>query len=103
MRLVWCLVGIRRQEYEATIETKAREQQLELMDPLKVLIARDDFAMAWAKRSDAVCFVKFLLNLFPNMVLEECVKDIRQRGVKREEILFSAGWNSVKICHYGSR
>ena len=26
VRLAWCLVGIRRQEYEATIETKAREQ-----------------------------------------------------------------------------
>ena len=31
VRLVWCLIGIGKWEYEATIETKAREQQLELM------------------------------------------------------------------------
>ena len=37
VRLMWCLVGIRRLEYEASIETKAREQQLELMGSLKVL------------------------------------------------------------------
>ena len=32
VRLMWCLVGTKRQEYGATIETKARTQQLELME-----------------------------------------------------------------------
>ena len=50
VRLVWCLVGIRKWEYEATIETKAREKQLELIGALRVLIARDDSAIAWAKK-----------------------------------------------------
>ena len=31
VRLVWCLVGIRRREHEATLETRSREKQLELM------------------------------------------------------------------------
>ena len=35
VNLMWCLVGIRRQEYKATIKTKAREQQLELVEALK--------------------------------------------------------------------
>ena len=87
VRLVWCLVGIKRQEYEATIEFKARDQQLELMGALKVLILRDDSAIAWAKRKDALCFVKFVVDLIPTPVLEECVKAIRQRGAKRGEIL----------------
>ena len=39
VRLVYCLVGLRKWEYGATIETKAIEQQLELMGALKVLIA----------------------------------------------------------------
>ena len=46
VRLVWCLVGIRRREHEATIETRSREKQLEMMGALRVLIARDDSAIA---------------------------------------------------------
>ena len=49
-RFVWCLVGIRRREHEATIETRSREKQLELMGALRVLIARDDSAIPCAKK-----------------------------------------------------
>ena len=90
VRLVCCLIGIRKREYEATIETNAREQQLELMGALKVLIARDDCAIAWAKRKDALCFGKFVVDRIPTPVLEECVKAIRQRSMKREEVLLRA-------------
>ena len=45
VRLMWCLVGIKKQEYEDTIETKAREKYLELMGALKVSIARYDYAI----------------------------------------------------------
>ena len=31
VRLLWCLIGNRKWEYEATIDTKAGEEQLELM------------------------------------------------------------------------
>ena len=65
------LVGVRKWEYEATIETKAREKQLELMGALRVLIARDDSAIAWARRKDALCFLKFVVNRIPTPVLEE--------------------------------
>ena len=90
VKLVWCLIGIKEWGYEATIETKAREQQLELMGALKVLIARDDSAIAWAKRKDAFCFVKFMVDRIPTPVLEECAKTIRQRSLKREEVLLRA-------------
>ena len=78
MRIVWCLVGIRRQEQEATNETKSRDKQLELMEALRVLIAMYDSAIAWAKRKDALCFVKFVVDRIPTPVLEESVKTIRR-------------------------
>ena len=37
VRLVWFLIEIRNWEYEANIEMKAREQQLELMGAIEVL------------------------------------------------------------------
>ena len=94
---VWCLVGIRKWESEATVEVKAREKHLELMGALRVLIARDDSATAWAKRKDALCFVKFVVDRIPTPVLEECVKTIRQRSMKREEVLLRA---LLELCQY---
>ena len=90
VRLVWCLIRIRRREHEVTIKTKSREKQLELMGALRVLIARDDSAIAWAKRKGAFCFVKFVVDCIPTPLLEECVKTIRQRSIKREEVLLRA-------------
>ena len=59
VRLAWCLTGIKKTEYEANNDSKSKEQELELMEALRVLISRDDSAVAWAKRKDALCFVRF--------------------------------------------
>ena len=83
VRLVWCLIGIRKGEYEANFETKAREQQLELMGALEVLVASNDSAIA-------LCFVNFVVDRIPTPVLEECVKTTRQRSMKRQEVLLRA-------------
>ena len=48
VRLAWCLMGIKRSEYEANNDSKSKEQELELMESLRVLISRDDSAIAWA-------------------------------------------------------
>ena len=65
-------------------DSKLKEQELELMEAQQVLISRDDSAIAWAKRKDALCFVRFVMGRIPTPVLEECVKTIRQGGVDRE-------------------
>ena len=59
LRLAWCLMGIKKSEYEANNDSKSKEQELELMEALRVLISRDDSAIACAKRKDAHCFVRF--------------------------------------------
>ena len=87
VRFMWCLVGIRKGEYEATIETKATDQQLELMGALKVLIISDDSAIAWANRKNAFCFAKIVVDCFLTPVLDESVEVIGQRSMKREEVL----------------
>ena len=48
VRLAWCLMGIRKSEYEANNDSKSKEQELELMEALRVLISRDDSAIACA-------------------------------------------------------
>ena len=84
VRLAWCLMGIRRAEYEASNDSKSWEQELELMEALRALISKDDSAIAGAKRKDALCFVRFVVDRIPTPVLGECIKIIRQKGVDCE-------------------
>ena len=84
VRLVWCLMGIKKAEYEANNDSKSKEQELELMEALRMLISRDDSAIAWAKRKDALCFVRFVVDRIPTLVLRECIKTIRQGRVDGE-------------------
>ena len=84
VRLAWCLMGIRKAEYEANNDSKSKEQELELMEALRMFISRDDSAIAWAERKDALCFVRFVVDRIHTTVLAECVKTIRQGGVDGE-------------------
>ena len=84
VRLAWCLMGIKMAEYEASNDSRSREQELELMEALRAVISKDDSAIAWAKRKDALCFVKFVVDRIPTPVLGECIKIIRQKGVDCE-------------------
>ena len=84
VRFAWCLMGIRKAEYEASNDLKSKEQELELMEALRALISKDDSAIAWAKHKDALCFVRFVVDRIPTPVLGECIKIVRQKGVDRE-------------------
>ena len=53
VRLAGCLMGIKKSDYEAGYDSRSKEQELVLMEALRVLISRDDSAIAWAKRKDA--------------------------------------------------
>ena len=77
VRLAWCLMGIKK-------EHESKEHELELMEALRMLISRDAFAIAWAKRKDALCFLRFLVDRIPTHVLGECIKTIRQGAVDGE-------------------
>ena len=84
VRLAWCLMGIKKAEYEANNDSKSKEQELEMIEDLRMLISRDNSVIAWAKRKDALCFVRFVVDRFPTPVLGECIKTIRQGGYDGE-------------------
>ena len=86
VRLAWCLMVIKKakSKCEANNDSKSKEQELELMEAIQMLISRDDFAIAWAKRKYGLCFVRFVVDRIPTPVLVECIKTIRQDGVDGE-------------------
>ena len=67
-------MGIKKAEYEANNDSNSKEQKLELMGALRVLISRDDSAIVWAKRKYALCFLRFVVDRIPTPVLGECIK-----------------------------
>ena len=71
-------------------DSKFKEQELELMEALRVLISRDDSAIASAKRKDALYFLRFVVDRIPTPALEECMKTIRQGGVDCEQFFLRA-------------
>ena len=77
-------MGIKKAEYESNNDSKPKEQELELMEALRMLTSRNDSAIAWALRKDAPCFVRFVVDRNPTPVLGECIKTIRQGGVDGE-------------------
>ena len=84
VRLAWCSMGIKKLEFGTNNDPKSKEQELEFMEALRVLISRDDSGIAWAKPKDSLCFVRFMVDRIPSPELEECIKTIRQGGVDRE-------------------
>ena len=46
MRLAWCMMGFKRSEYETSNVLRSKERELELMEALQALIAKDDSAIA---------------------------------------------------------
>ena len=64
-------MGIMRSECEAGNDLKSNEQELEVMEALRVLSSREDSAIAWAKRKYALCFLRFVVDRIPTPVLEE--------------------------------
>ena len=72
--MVSFLNTLKKSEYEANNDSKSKEQELEMMEALQVLISRDNSAIAWAKHKDALCFVRFVVDRIPTPVLGECIK-----------------------------
>ena len=69
VRLAWCLTGIKKPEYEVNNDSNSKEHELELMEALRVLISRDNSAIASAKIKDIFCFVRFMVDRTPTPVL----------------------------------
>ena len=86
--------GSKMSEYEASNDPRPKEQDLYLMEVLRVLISSDDTAIEWAELKDALCFVIIVVDRIPTPVLEECTKTrmdkIRQELIDRERIFLRA-------------
>ena len=87
LRFAWCMMGLTREEYDSEESKRSKEEKVFLMTNLRDLIIQEGAAVACAKRRDALCFIRFLIEQISVPALNTCVKMLRE-GDERAKALF---------------
>ena len=87
LRLAWCMMGLTREEYDSEERKRSKEEKVFLMTNLRDLIVQEGAAVACAKRRDALCFIRFLIEQISVPALNTCVKMLRE-GDERTKAMF---------------
>ena len=79
------MMGLTREEYDSEERKRSKEEKVSLMTNLRDLIVQEGAAVACAKRRDALCFIRFMIEQISVPVLNTCVKmregDERAKGL----------------------
>ena len=61
LRFAWCMIGLTRAEYHSEERKRTKEDKVFLMTSMTDLITHEGAAVACAKRRDALCFIRFMI------------------------------------------
>ena len=87
LRFAWCMMGLTRGEYDSEERKRSKEEKVFLMTNLRDLIIQEGMAVACAKRRDALCFIRFLIEQISVPALNTCVKMLREGDEYLETML----------------
>ena len=87
LSFAWCMMGLTRGEYDSEEKKRSKEEKVFLMTNLRDLIIQEGMAVACAKRRDALCFIRFLIEQISVPALNTRVKMLRE-GDERAKALF---------------
>ena len=86
----WCMMGLTRGEYDSEERKRSKEEKVFLMTNLRDLIIQEAMAVACAKRRDALCFIRFLIEQISVPALNTCVKMLRKGDERAKALLLLA-------------
>ena len=86
LRFSWCMMGLTREEYDSEERKRSKEEKVFLMTNPRDLIIQEGAAVACAKRKDALCFIRFMIEHISVPALNTCVKMLRE-GYERAKAL----------------
>ena len=78
LRFAWCMIGLTREEYDSEERKRSKEEKVFLMTSMRDLIIQEGMAVACAKRRDALCFIRFMIEQVSVPALNTCVKLLRE-------------------------
>ena len=86
LRFACCLIGMIRGEYDSEEKKRSKEEKVFLMTSMRDLITQEEAAIACAKRRDALCFIRFMIEQVSVLALNACVKMLKE-GDERAKVL----------------
>ena len=90
LRFAWCMMGLTRGEYDSEETKRSKEEKVFMMTNLRDLIIQEGMAVACAKRRDALCFIRFLIEHISVPALNTCVKMLREGDERVKALLLLA-------------
>ena len=90
LRFAWCMIGLTRGEYESEERKRSKEDKVFLMTSMRDLIIQEEIAVACAKRRDALCFIRFMIEQTSVPALNTCVKMLREGDERAKFLLLLA-------------
>ena len=86
LRFAWGMIGLTRGEYDSEERKRSKEEKVLLMTSMRDLITQEEAAIACAKRRDALCFIRFMMEQISVPALNTYVKMLRE-GFERAKAL----------------
>ena len=90
LRFALCMMGLTREEYDSEERKRSKEEKVFLMTNMRDLIIQEGAAVACAKRRDALCFIRFLIEQISVPALNTCVKMLREGDERAKALLLLA-------------
>ena len=90
LRFAWCLIGLIRGEYDAEEKKRSKEEKVFLMTSMRDLITQEEAAIACAKRREALCFIRFVIEQVSVLALNACVKMLKEGDERAKALLLLA-------------
>ena len=90
LRFAWCMIGLTRGEYDSEERKISKGEKVFLTTSVRDLMTQEGAAVACAKRRDAICFVRFMIEQFSLPALNTCVKMLREGDERAKALLLLA-------------
>ena len=77
LRFAWSPTGMTRKEYDSEERKRSKQEKMFLMTIVRDLMTQEGAAVACAKRRDALCFIRFMLEQISVPALNTWAKMLR--------------------------
>ena len=90
LRFAWCMNGPTRGEYDSEGRKRLKGDYVFLMTSMRDLITQEGASVAYAKRRDALCFIRFMIEQISAPALNSCVKMLKEGDERAKALLLLA-------------
>ena len=90
LKFAWCMTVLTRREYDSEERKRSKGEKVFLMTSMRDLITQEGAAVACAKRRDALCFIRFIIEQLSVPALNTCVKKLGEGDGRTKALLLIA-------------